>query len=292
MEDTVTLMPFALKIRTYVSPYGDLYSADGEKIVQTKKEILPRRTSKNKLTYMEYDDALYSESINIGNSQDAMKFIQGHPNLRFMMSNSGMNQTEKISTYSAGIVHAVSAYHQIMRLSIALDAYRRSPDDEHLIDICSAYMEASPIRALCSNIKAERHVMFRDLVHKVIQTKEVSEEESAKIINVIQPRYHDYVNSIIDEANIQYDPSSLTVTYVCDTVLSAMYMHRYLELFNQNEYRKCAEPGCNKYFLVDKHYPQSRCDEHMRTRRNKRKNYKQRQKEEDQYARDHMFDNE
>jgi len=297
MENDITVMPFSLAIRTYESPYGDIYTSEGEQLVETTEEMSHGRKAVN---YIDYDNSSYLECINICSVSDAVKFMKDYPNLRFMLVDTRIDKRlllfdyarriDKrllLSDYARRIKQALIEYHQMNRLGDLLEAYHHSPDNDHLLEICNAYLNAETFRVLQStrNIR-----LFRDLLMKKVQSQHSSEYEANTVVKTIQSRYNDCINSIISEADIQFDPSNLRITYVCDTVLAAMYMHRYVARFNKEEYKKCAEPGCNTYFLVDRKHPQSRCPEHMLARQNKRKKQKMREKENERYAWEHIND--
>lgn len=288
MENTVTLMPFSLTVRTYSSAYGKVYTSKGERLVQTIDEIQQNRDI---LRCIDYTNELHLECINLGRRSDVLKFIQNHPDLRFMRISSGNNEPELINKYAARVLRAIIGYHKIMRLGGAIESYHHSPDDSHLTEICNLILG---VRNNCNiesiRIQYIRNPIFRDIVDKAIQGQHVSKEEANQLLEIIQPRYNRYVNSIVNEASIRFDPKTLSVTYVCDTVIAAMYMHRYIEIFNQDEYQKCAQDGCNKYFLVDRRHRQSRCPEHMLPRQRKRQNQKRKEAEEDNYSWTHMYD--
>ena len=304
MENDITVMPFSLAIRTYESPYGDIYTSKGEQLVETKEEMSHGRKAVN---YIDYDNSSYLECINICSVSDAVKFMKDYPNLRFMLVNTRIDgrlllfdyapRIDKrllLSDYARRIEQAIIEYHQMNRLGDVLEAYHHSPDNDHLLEICNAYLNARSFRIKIGDdilVRSTRDIrLFRDLLMKVVQSQQSSEDEANTVVKTIQSRYNDYINSIISEADIRFDPSNLRITYVCDTVLTAMYMHRYAAQFNKEEYKKCAEPGCNTYFLVDRKHPQSRCPEHMLARQNKRKKQKMREKENERYAWEHIND--
>ena len=64
-------MPFSLAIRTYVAPYGEVYTSKGERLVETKELSHGRKAS----NYIDYDNSYYLECINISSVSDAVKFI-------------------------------------------------------------------------------------------------------------------------------------------------------------------------------------------------------------------------
>ena len=290
MKNNSIVMPFSLAIRTYVAPYGEVYTSKGERLVETKEELSHERKASN---YIAYDNSYYLECINISSVSDAVKFIKDHPSLRFMLVDTRIDKRLLLSDYARRIEQALIEYHQMNRLGDLLEAYHHSPDNDHLLEICNAYLNAGTFRVLKSTsvLKSTRNIrLFRDLLMKEVQSQHSSEYEANTVVKTIQSRYNDCINSIISEADIQFDPSNLRITYVCDTVLAAMYMYRYVARFNKEEYKKCAEPGCNTYFLVDRKHPQSRCPEHMLARQNKRKKQKMREKENERYAWEHIND--
>lgn len=68
------------------------------------------------------------------------------------------------------------------------------------------------------------------------------------------------------------DLETMSINLYCDTILEAMYAMLVLSMYNNDTYRKCAHKGCEKYFVVDKTHPQTRCPEHMKSRQTRRNN--------------------
>ena len=80
-----------------------------------------------------------------------------------------------------------------------------------------------------------------------------------------------YIHPEIAGIKIRQDIEKQLIRLHCPTVLSAMYQKMLLASFNEDEYKRCKR--CGKYFKVDKWHPQTMCDEHMESRRNKRIRY-------------------
>ena len=89
-----------------------------------------------------------------------------------------------------------------------------------------------------------------------------------------------FVQKITDRANIAYSIDSRMLECRCHDLYTAMYLMTFVSIHNENEYRKCANPKCHHYFLVDKIHPQTLCDVHMAPRRRKRKGLQEEDKKD------------
>lgn len=87
-----------------------------------------------------------------------------------------------------------------------------------------------------------------------------------------------YCSLITQRIDMSFAPDLMMFVCRCPDLLSAMYLMTYVSLHNEDEYAICQHKNCHQYYLVDKRYPQSRCDKHMQSRRTKRANQREKLK--------------
>lgn len=89
-----------------------------------------------------------------------------------------------------------------------------------------------------------------------------------------------FINKHIEGITPRQKTGEEGLSLLCPTVLSAMYQMLFLSRFNNIQYRKCANPKCNRFFRVASHHPQKRCEQHMQALRRKRANQEEKKRKE------------
>lgn len=83
----------------------------------------------------------------------------------------------------------------------------------------------------------------------------------------------DFIIHMMSTIDTSFNPEIGAIELICPSLLVALYVRCFIDFHHGREYRKCAHPKCDAYFLVDQSHPQTRCPKHMETRQRKRLNY-------------------
>ena len=271
MGTSTTVMPISLRILKYDAAYGELkmFSATGEQMIDARDD------GRFVIGDQEFTTTMFCDVISMNSNEDVEAFMQKHPRLRLLTTGKILS----FNDYSKSVIQAIQLYRLSAELSDAFKAYDAEPTAMNLL----AVFELSIMIAAPENHDRE----LSDLKRRIEQDHlRISDGD----LELIRSRLYHHINKMLSPNRLSFHVDNSTIIYVCPTVKSAMYMHHFLDFFNRNEYRVCKHPSCNKFFLVDRHHPQSMCPEHMLARQKKRAKQKQKEREEEALSWDFVKD--
>ena len=251
-----------------------------------------------KITLVEnqYTDELFLEQINIKTIDEAYAFLEKHDHYLFVLpeliSSDGysFDFSEGLlitrNEYLEVILSRVQSFRYMQAAYEALVDYSADVTDEekarHAFKKCLDYFYSqhmTRVLGLSEDALSNPDIKFNG--KEAFIMLDMRNQNKTNCLTLMECRKHinEKIKSETRGVSIEQCLDDFAFEYHCPTLSSAMYEKMLLSVFNKDEYRKCAK--CSAYFKVDKHHPQTLCDNHMLARRRKRQNAKTKEKGED-----------
>lgn len=176
------------------------------------------------------------------------------------------------------IAKALNAYHE------SKNAYYEDEERQAVVNALNVCLEHDttvlcPEDGLYLSVFEEYRCEYNDegeeeteIIRHDLKPETMPDQEISSWLDSCEQVLNDFLQEKIKQLDITFSGIDGTITFFCHSLLEAMYVYAVVSIINQNEYKKCSKPGCQRYFRVDKHHPQKFCDIHMAPRRKKREN--------------------
>ena len=260
MEENI--MPFSLFVREYYSAYGNFYDDKGVRVIETRQDSMEREKMRP------YSDELFLKCHSISRCEDVNELIREYPTLCLLRIND--SKCMEFPKYANRVKRVVRDCQKVFEVEEALRAYNKSKNYSAVSELFKEYLETGYAR---SSFNSSTKRYFESVTQSEDQYTAHPERISA-FIERVERMIAQHSKMMTDGSTITFNPDNSKMICICDSLISAMYYQQYVNVFNNRTYRQCAHKGCNRWFLVDSHHPQTRCDEHMEARRRKRQQYK------------------
>ena len=265
MQDEKKFLPIKIFVNTYsnifeVGTNGELFNKDRvqlfELLNQPKLESDGNAIQNVGDDCFAFDEDLYLELLNVETPQDAEKFFEVHPTLRFYFTDLvpvGKSPWTTKDEYLNTVVRLIEEHRIIDTI------YRKL----YVINNAGDSVDAIKKQAVLVDALNDEKIMAYLLNNKIMDMHTCTSYEYLwnKITDILQK----YVDA--GERKLAYPPA---INHTVSSLLPAMYTMMIILTINNVEYGQCANKRCRAYFKINKSRPQTLCPKHLAVRQKKR----------------------
>lgn len=233
--------------------------------------------------FMDFGVREFTDLLSISSVEDCETYSSAHPAcclLSWKWKSSSQAKLMTKADYFSRVYKDINELKCLMEMSRILAEYR-SHDFSH-------EREAKLMSSLIKQRESIPGVIFDgpDWVpcHNYLLSMDIASEDyflAHLSIESLHSRIQGHIDAYLEDVDTKFSFSKSLITLECHSALEAMYIFYCISDINKDEYRQCNNKRCGVYFKVDKTHRQKFCEKHMKARRTKRINAKEKEKRED-----------